>query len=441
MARRRNSNSGGGGIILRALVIGIAAYAGIALLIIAVVGGIIYLIGKAISSASSSSNNHSTQVATQTRSISETSIPSPTTSSVGSAAVRTNKTAEEIHTIMKKYQLDVIPFLSSQVDPLQKEMSSYQCVEVVQSVNRLLGERTDHIKRLNELKAEIDQILSCPNCQTEKDRLQYLRENDALLQAKFSEHRSLKSNMQSHKISLLNKHDHAFSNIKSAVQQIMNCRKITSRSGVDFKSFAKLNSSLPGDMFTTITSPVEMNFGAYRFFLLPEVILAFDKNGAFVTAFEPISLIITSQDVQKNVYCSKEGYSGSWSFNDSLVSDDSVKVSEGTPRTSWLHEKKSGGPDMRYSYNPMYQRRTDVYRHGEISFQIGSYKADYSFSSGNVAAKIKSLVRDYTSIIHTPNAAPSFLRLLERTCKKKDLAKELSSNYERLNDNIICKVG
>lgn len=441
MARRRNSNSGGGGIIVLALVIGIAAYAGIALLVIAAVGGIIYLIGKAISSSSASGNASSGHDAPQTRSTNETSLPVSANSSAVSTAVRANKTTEEIRTIMRKYQLDACPFPSTQVDPLQKEMSSYQCIEVLQSVNRLLGERTDSIKRLNELKAEIDQILTCPNCDGEKERLKYLRENDSLLQKKLDEHRTIMSGMRSNKVSLLNKHNLAFSNIKSAIQQIISCKKISSRSGVDFGSFITLNSTLPGDMFSTPTSPIEMNFGAYRFFLLPEVILAFDKKGLFVTAFEPIAMIITSRDLQKDVYVSKTGYSGSWSFYDSLISDDSVKVSEGIPRTSWLHEKKNGGPDLRYSNNPMTQRRTDVYRYGEVSFQMGQYKAEYSFSSGSIAAKVKSLVRDYTAIIHTPNAAPSFLRLLERTCKKKELAKELSNNYERMNDNIICKVG
>jgi hypothetical protein len=136
---------------------------------------------------------------------------------------------------------------------------------------------------------------------------------------------------------------------------------------------------------------------------------------------------------------SKEGYTGAWRHSDSLIGDDSVLMREGSVRTSWLHTKKDGGPDRRYSYNPMYQHRSDVYQYGEITIQIGQYKAEYSFSAGNISETIKSQVREYTAIMHELNAVPSLLRLLESASKKKDRAQELYAQYERTNANFICK--
>jgi hypothetical protein len=330
-------------------------------------------------------------------------------------------------------------FPAAQGDPLQSELGSFQCAEVLQTVNRLVNQRITTIKQLNTYSKEIDAILACPNCYDNKAKAKYLQEHESELNSKLSEYNILKGKMKMQKITLMNKHDGAFSSMRNAVLLIQGSKKIRGTSGVDFKTFAKLKSSIPGDLFTSDIQPIELNFGIYRFFLLPEVILVYDKAGVFATALEPMAMVITSKTEQKNVSMSRDGYSGTWRHSDSIIGDDSMLMREGSVTTTWLHTKKDGGPDRRYSHNPMYQYRSDVYQYSVVTIQIGQYKAEYSISAGNISAKIKSMVREYTSIMHELNATPSLLRLLEATSKKKGNAQELYTLYEKSNPNFICK--
>ena len=95
---------------------------------------------------------------------------------------------------------------------------------------------------------------------------------------------------------------------------------------------------------------------------------------------------------------------------------------------------------MRYSYNPRYESRTDTYAYSDFSIQIGQYKAEYSISKANLSNKLKPMVKDYCSVMHELNAAPSLLRLLESVSKKREAASLLSEKYESISKNIICKV-
>lgn len=455
MARRKNSSSGGGGFIVLLIILGLVSYAGVALLIIGAVVGIIYLIGRSVSNNSTGS---STSASTTTRSTNSTAartmdskyaggtfnkqIPASQVSGKATAnttAFYTDKDAEIIRNYKSKYHIEMVPFPDAHLDPLQNELGAFQCAEVLQSVNRLLNQRINIIKQLNTYSKEIDTILACPNCSDNKEKAKYLQEHESELSNKLSEYNILKGKMKTQKITLMNKHDAAFTAIRNAILRVMDSKKIVSTSGVDFKTFVKTKSTIPGDLFFSAIQPIKLDFGAYKFFLLPEVILVYDKSNVFVTALEPMAMIITSKTGQKNVYMSKEGYTGAWRHSDSLIGDDSVLMREGSVRTSWLHTKKDGGPDRRYSYNPMYQHRSDVYQYGEITIQIGQYKAEYSFSAGNISETIKSQVREYTAIMHELNAAPSLLRLLESASKKKDRAQELYAQYERTNANFICK--
>ena len=456
MARRRNSSSGGGGFVVLLIILGLVSYAGFALLIIGAIVGIIYLIGRAISNNSTSSN---TSTSSTTRTANNASVRTPVESRTTSGGLNkqapvapiggkttsntttfyTDKDAEIIRSYKSKYRVETVPFPAAHLDPLQNELGAFQCAEVLQAVNRLFNQRVHAIKQMNKCSEQIDSILACPNCSDNKQRAQYLQESESVLKNKQSEYNLVKNQLKVKKITLLSKHDKAFISLCNAIQLIMDSKKRVSKSGVDFKNFAKLKSTIPGDLFSCEVQPIELNFGAYRFFLLPEVILVYDKSNVFVTALEPMALIFACKENQKNVFMTKEGYSGSWKHSDTLIADDSVMLSTGSVRTSWLHTKKDGGPDRRYSYNPMYQHRTDLYKYSEVTIQIGRYKAEYSLSTGNASAKINSLVREYTSIMHELNATPSLLRLLESASKKKDIAQGLCTQYERSNVNFICK--
>ena len=292
---------------------------------------------------------------------------------------------------------------------------------------------------MKSIKEEIDGILACSGCSTDRERLKYIKSNEDILQQKKNEYSAISAEMKKVKVILLSKEKAAFNRFYTALAEITSTEKSAIGSGVDLSSFIKLRSNIPGDFFASEQAPMELNYGAYKFFLLPDVVLAYNKENTFVTALEPMALIVTVRDQKKSVYMRKNS-GGTWSYTDSVIARDSALVSEGYTRTSWLHERKSGGPDLRYSYNPRYESRTDTYAYSDFSIQIGQYKAEYSISKANLSKKLKPMVKDYSLVMHELNAAPSLLRLLESVSKKREAASLLSEKYESISKNIICKV-
>ena len=251
MAHRRHSdNSGGGVMLLLVLVIGIIAYAGVAILIIGAVVGLIYLIVKVYSSRRSVPTTDENQASQQ-------DTVAPQTKSIGTSAPQSNKQQEEIRALTAKYRIEKMALPKMPVDPLQQEMNAYVCVEVIQAVHRLINERKEKIEQLHTLKSEIDKILSCPGCKTDEERLNYLRENEPMLQGKQAQCATLRKEIETKKIQLLNKHDKAFSDVKEAIQKVSLCDKVIAVSEAAFKSFVKMHASIPGDLFDAATSSVE----------------------------------------------------------------------------------------------------------------------------------------------------------------------------------------
>lgn len=449
MARNHSNDNDGIGCLIWILVImwllgNVALFSGSfadspILIIITVIGDIIAIgaIIKAIAdkptknslSQASESNQTSTQQV-------ETRSPSPTKTK---PTTDVNEDYSKLYQLKAKYRVPNAPSVVSAVDPLQKKMESYQCVEVLQSINIVINLRRESAKKMQSLKDEIERILACPGCSTDKERLDYIKNNESALQQKKEAYMTASYKMKYNRVVLLTKGKAAFSKLSSALAEVISSEKSTSESGVALSAFIQLKSGLPGDLFVSEQNPIELDFGAYKFFLLPDVVLVYDKSNSFITALEPMALIITFKNQKKSVYTRRSDFE-SWSYSDTIIAKDSVLISEGSVRRSWLHEKKSGGPDLRYSYNPSHEARFDTYAYSDFSIQIGQYKAEYSLSKGNLSKKLKTMVKDYCSAMHEFNTIPSLLRLVESVAKKEEAAQRLSEQYAKVNKNIICKV-
>lgn len=449
MARNYSSNnSGGGGCLL--WIIGILLLGGnialfdgsfdeMPLLCVLAIIADIFIVGAIIKAIADRPSKSNTSQTSSNQPISQ----QPSTRSVPPSVPKTtpvvNEDNSKLNQLKSKYRVPNIPSVATAIDPLQKEMESYQCIEVLQNVNKAISRRRDCAKKMKSIKDEIDGILACPGCGTDREKLKFIKNNEDALQQKKNEYAAISAEIKKVKVVLLSKEKTAFNRLFTALAEITSSEKAESGSGVALSSFVKLRSNIPGDLFASEQAPIELDYGAYKFFLLPDVVLAYDKANSFVTAFEPMALIITVRDQKKNIYMRKNSGSA-WSYTDSVIARDSALVSEGYTRTSWLHERKSGGPDLRYSYNPRYESRTDTYAHSVFSIQIGQYKAEYSISKANLSNKLRPMVKDYCSVMHELNAAPSLLRLLESVSKKREAASLLSEKYESISKNIICKV-
>ena len=370
-----------------------------------------------------------------TRTVPVPSINKPVTQSVSAERPDTFKLGQ----IKTKYSVPPVPSVPLTIEPLQKEMEAFQSLTVLQTVRRVVDQRREHIKQLVLLKEELNTILSCPGCSTEKEKIKYLNDNEDKLAQKKKEYERIIETIKDCKVVLLSKEEQMFIQLKAIFTEIASSQKTEGNGGGTFREFARVNAVIPGDLFETKQTAIELNFGAYRFYLLPDVVLAFHRNGEFVTAFEPMAMIIQITESRRNVYVSNLRGNG-WSYRDNVIASDSTLVYQGNARSRWLHEKKSGGPDLRYSYfnNPRYEYRTDTYAFTEICIQIGHFEATYSASKAGIALKANTVVKQYCSLSHRLNSIPSFLKLLEVTAKKKDGAKALSTEYIRVCKDLIC---
>mgnify|MGYP006967175395 CR=1 FL=1 len=181
MARRKNSNDIGPGLFLLILIIGFIAYIGPVLLVIGAVVGVIYLISRAGSnnttgtSSVTRENTSATTKSTSGTSVVQTPLVQASTRQAGSTTYTSDKDAEIVQKFKSKYYTATMSFPAAQGDPLQSELGSFQCAEVLQSVNRLVNQRIAMIKSLNTYSKEIDAILACPNCYDNKAKAKYLQ--------------------------------------------------------------------------------------------------------------------------------------------------------------------------------------------------------------------------------------------------------------------------
>ena len=400
--------------------------------IAAVIGIITLIFGKPSKNTSSESSTGNLSADSQNES--KRSIHSEK----GSSQI-TSSNKSEFEQLALKYRVPNVPVIATSADSIIKDTESLQCTEVLQNVNKVINLRRDYAKKMKSLKQDIDNILICNGCSSEKEKIKYIKSNEESLQQKKNEYFSISNELEKSQVVLLSKESKAYKNLLSALMDICSSKISTDKNGASLSSFIKIKSKIPGSLFISTQAPVELNYGIYRFFLLPEIILVYDSYEAFVTALEPTALTIILLNRQKKIDLTKRE-DEPWSHSDSVIASDSSLIAEGYIRSHWMHERKSGGPDMRYSYNPMYQSRTNTYAYTDIKIRVGNYSAEYSLSKGYLAERLKLMVKDYCSVTHEFNAVPSLLRLINTTAKNKNAARLLSEQYESVSKNIICKI-
>lgn len=340
--------------------------------------------------------------------------------------------------IRQRHNVPKVPSLNKiKVDSIVETLKDYQCIEVNVAVNRCFNSKQRTIKELAELKKELDEILNCPNCKSDQERIKYLQCEEQHIREIKSDYTEKYHYLDKQKVILLSKNRDSFLQLKRAFIEILTSQKAISDIGLSLPEFVNIDSPLPDSTFSTDYLSIKLDFTKYQFYLLPDVILVYNKE-AFLTAINPVSLIINIQDKQKNISTRSTNH-GAWEYSDKIIASDSKLVSQGDERRTWLHTRVDGWPDLRYSYNPEIKYRTDVYSFSEINIQIGGYKYTYSLSKGNIATLVRKNCRDYCSIAHLPNMVPALLRLLNSSAKKKEKVKELSDLYEEISSDIITK--
>ncbi len=340
--------------------------------------------------------------------------------------------------IKQRHNVPKVPTLNKvKADPIVKLLEAYQCIEVNTAVNRSFNLKKTTINELCEIKKDLDDILNCFNCKSDQEKIKYLQSEEQHINEIKNEYSKKYHYLDKQKVILLSKNRESFLRLKSAFKDMLSSKKAISDTGVSFSDFVTIDCALPDRTFSTDFMPIRLDFAKYQFYLLPDVILVYNKE-SFQTAINPVSLIIEIQDKQKNIRVSSRNH-GEWRHSDALISSDSKLVSQGEKRRTWLHTRIDGLPDLRYSYNPEIDYRHDVYSYSEVKIQIGSYNYSYSLSKGDLASSVKKESREYCSISHLPNTVPALLRLLNSSAKKKERVKELNDLYEEISSEIVTK--
>ena len=344
----------------------------------------------------------------------------------------------EIYRIKNSYSGINIPTFSVINDPLSKEMESYKCKEIAWMTNAIDNKKKDSIERIIQIKRKLDELLFCQGCINDQERLDYLKAHSMVLQKLKNEYNDIYGKFGTDRIELLSKDKKSFFDFYRALKILSQSHKIVNQDGTAFSDFCKLDSSLPDGFFQTNNVPIELNLGGYHFFLLPDLVLVYNANNKYVAAFDPVILVVQLINKEKGVYKQKD-YKQIWNYSDSIISDDSELIAEGTIMSRWYHSRADGGPDRRYSRNYIIETKVDKYSYTELNVQIGKFRIVFLLSRGNLAKQLKPLIAPYCTIAHDTNIVPSFLKLLEYTAKNREEVSTLSEEYFSLSKNTIAK--
>lgn len=310
--------------------------------------------------------------------------------------------------------------------------------EVVFTVNSYKERMAAVYERYSFITNEINRILDCADCKSVDEKYSYITANEDKLKQLKEEGEVCISRLSSCKIEILNNEQERLLEMKHAIRHLQNSKKCQSdRSSI--KEF--FTSEKPNDLllFRFENEPVILFFYPFYFCLFSNVILVFDKTGVFSTAIDPSALKVTIQRKTTSVTVNN----GTVASNQ-FIAEDSKCLSHGTTRSTWLHSCRDGSPDLRYSYNPRLEYRTDTYEYTVIEFMIANKKVSFSVSSATAGDAFEKAAPNYARQCnnrHDP--IPEFLMLVKMLCDEDNTQIESIINACKTRTDVksyFCKL-
>ena len=310
--------------------------------------------------------------------------------------------------------------------------------EVVFTVNSYKDRMAAIYNRYSLITNEINRILACTDCISVDEKYSHLISCEDKLKQLKEEGDSCLSQLSSYKIEILNDNRDLLFEMKLAFRYLLNSKKCQSDS-LTIKEF--ITPDKPNDLmlFKYENEPVILFWEQYYFCLFSNVILVFDKLGVFATAIDSSALRVVVKKETTSVTVSN-GTAGSNQY----IADDSNCISQGITRSTWLHTCRDGSPDLRYSYNPRLEYRTDTYEYVVIEFVIADKKVSFSASSGTVGDAFEKAAPKYSRKCnnrHDP--IPEFLILVKKLSEEDNA--QIESIIQVCNaradaNNYFCKL-
>lgn len=310
--------------------------------------------------------------------------------------------------------------------------------EVVFTVNSYKDRMAAIYNRYSLITNEINRILACTDCISVDEKYSHLISCEDKLKQLKEEGDSCLSQLSSYKIEILNDNRDLLFEMKLAFRYLLNSKKCQSDS-LTIEEF--ITPDKPNDLmlFKYENEPVILFWEQYYFCLFSNVILVFDKLGVFATAIDSSALRVAVKRETTSVTVSN-GTAGSNQY----IADDSKCISQGITRSTWLHTCRDGSPDLRYSYNPRLEYRTDTYEYVVIEFVIADKKVSFSASSGTVGDAFEKAAPKYSRKCnnrHDP--IPEFLILVKKLSEEDNA--QIESIIQVCNaradaNNYFCKL-
>lgn len=280
----------------------------------------------------------------------------------------------EINRIISLYRFpDVLVMgASSQEDGLKVERYNEDILQLVKQYR----EETKGMKNdLAELSRQNSVILSCPNCYSDEQKLLFLQKETVQLEDLKRTITDSVAKSAEYRIVLPDANEIPLITLKNALKEIQNSRKIKQDGAISLIEFLEC-SKLPTELYCFKCNALQiiLTFKPLTFCLLPKVILVFTGD-AFLSAIQPSELKISVTPIETTAVFSNSKY------GDNIVDMDSKCVQVGSSRKTWMHVRKDGTPDLRYSYNPLTEYRVDHMIYGKAVFEIAGFSAAFSFSS------------------------------------------------------------
>lgn len=310
--------------------------------------------------------------------------------------------------------------------------------EVVFTVNQFKERIRDSISECNAIDQKLTRILACNGCQTVDEKFNFLSEKTEELQSLKNDSDRLHNELSKHKIKLLNEDGNLLFFVKKAFSALLSSKKCVIE-GISLKELICEGNPLELSFFDYKYAPATLHIGKNYFCLFSHLIIVFDENGVFVSAIDPTALDIKVERISADV----------WINNNTLPSHqyidvDSKCIAQGDTRHTWVHTCRDGSPDLRYSYNPRIEYRTDKYEYGKVEITILGNKVSLYLSSDVATKALERVNREYIRKCNNRhNPIPEFLNLISRVSEEGDGNITYIFDTNKLNGtagNYFCSI-
>ena len=311
--------------------------------------------------------------------------------------------------------------------------------EVVFTVNQYKDSLSDMISKCNAIDQTIKHILSCVGCCNIDEKMNHLTKNADELQRLKSESDELHNEIAKQKIKLLNEDGNLLFLVKKSFTALLSSKKCVLE-GYTLKDLICEEKPVDLELFDYKYAPAILHIDKYYYCLFSNVILVFDSNGIFSSAIDPSALSIKAERLTADV----------WINNNTLpahqyIDVDSKCIEQGTTRHTWVHTCRDGSPDLRYSYNPRIEYRTDKYEYGKVAIAVLGTTVSFCLSSEVAIKALERVSREYIRKCNNRhNPIPEFLNLLKRTSEGSDQSIRYIIDSHKSNpttSNYFCIIG